>query len=117
MTTTTSPYVRRVSSADAGRSDLYNGPIVVTPPEDLEERCDADDIATALERAKTSLEETASDVGTPEPEPERPGVRITDKFAIAFDIDGVLVKGAKALPRSFEALRYINGKNPWGLKM
>lgn len=118
MASTATTRVRRLSSVDANRSDLYSGPIVVGPPENLEETCDADETAIELERAKKSLDETASDSGISEVAPEHPeDLHITDKFAIAFDIDGVLVKGGKPLPASLDAMRYINGKNPYGVKM
>lgn len=117
MASTGTTRVRRLSSIDASRSDLYNGPIVVDPAENFEETCDADSTAIGLERAKRSLDETASDSGISEVEAEHPDLGITDKFAIAFDIDGVLVKGGNPLPAASDAMRYINGKNPYGVKM
>lgn len=117
MASTAATRVRRLSSVDANRSDLYNGPIVIGPPENVKEPCDTDETATELERAKRSLDEAASDSGVSEVGPEHPDLRITDKFAIAFDIDGVLVKGGKALPVSLDAMKYINGSNPYGVKM
>jgi hypothetical protein len=76
---------------------------------------DADGTAMRLERARKSIDETASDEGTPEV--EQPDRSSTDKFAIAFDIDGVLLKGGKPLPASIGAMQYINGGNPYGVKM
>jgi hypothetical protein len=107
--------VRRLSSADAKRCDLYSGPTVIAPPENMKAPCDANGTATRLERARKSIDETASDRATPEV--EQPDPSSTDKFAIAFDIDGVLLKGGKALPESIGAMKYINGDNPYGVRM
>ena len=38
-------------------------------------------------------------------------------FAFAFDIDGVLVRGGKAIPEAIEAMRMLNGENEWGVKV
>ncbi|KAJ6186853.1 hypothetical protein N7519_001761 [Penicillium mononematosum] len=114
MAATTSTSVRRLSSADAKPCDLYSGPTVIAPPEDMKAPCDANGTATRLERARKSIDETASDRATPEVEPDPSS---TDKFAIAFDIDGVLLKGGKALPESIGAMKYINGDNPYGVKI
>lgn len=115
MAATTTTSVRRLSSADARRCDLYSGPIVIAPPENMNAPYDADGTAMRLERARKSIDETASDGGTPEV--EQPDRSSTDKFAIAFDIDGVLLKGGKPLPASIGAMKYINGGNPYGVKM
>lgn len=112
---TTTTGVRRLSSAEARRYDLYSGPVVIAPPEKMKAPCDTDGIAMRLERARKSIDETASGRGTPEV--EQPDRSITDKFAIAFDIDGVLVKGGKPIPASIGAMKYINGDNPYGVKM
>lgn len=115
MAATTATSVRRLSSADSRRCDLYSDPIVIAPPENTMAPCDADKTATRLERARKSIDETAS--GGVTPEVEQPDRSNTDKFAIAFDIDGVLVKGGKPLPASIDAMKYINGDNPYGVKM
>ncbi|KAJ5205088.1 uncharacterized protein N7498_005967 [Penicillium cinerascens] len=91
MPAKTATTVRRLSSADSRRCDLYSGPIVIAPPENMKAPCDADTIATRLERARKSIDETASESITPDV--EKSDRSNTDKFAIAFDIDGVLVKG------------------------
>lgn len=44
-------------------------------------------------------------------------VQVSDEFAFAFDIDGVLMKGGQPLPEGIQALRYINGENPYGIKV
>lgn len=42
---------------------------------------------------------------------------VSDEIAFAFDIDGVLMKGGKAVPEGIEALKYLNGDNPYGSKV
>ncbi|KAJ5110828.1 hypothetical protein N7532_001363 [Penicillium argentinense] len=115
MPAKTATSVRRLSSADARRSDLYSVETVVAPPEKLKALYDADGTAAGLERARKSIDETASDGDTPEV--EQADRSCTDKFAIAFDIDGVLVKGGKPLPASVGAMKYINGDNPYRVKI
>lgn len=44
-------------------------------------------------------------------------VTVSDDFAFAFDIDGVLLRGGNAIPEAIEALRYINGENPYSIKV
>lgn len=107
--------VRRMSAADAKRCDLYSGPIVLTPFENLKASSGSHETATSLEEAKLSLDETTSNKDFSEI--EHPDENTTDKFAIAFDIDGVLMKGGKPLPTSVDAMRYINGHNPHKMKM
>ena len=46
-----------------------------------------------------------------------PGVGVSDRIAFAFDIDGVLMKGGKPVPQGIEALRYLNGQNPYGMRV
>lgn len=42
---------------------------------------------------------------------------VSDEIAFVFDIDGVLMKGGKAVPEGIEALKYLNGDNPYGNKV
>lgn len=42
---------------------------------------------------------------------------VSDRIAFAFDIDGVLMKGGKPVPQGIEALRYLNGQNPYGMRV
>lgn len=41
----------------------------------------------------------------------------SDDFALAFDIDGVLIKGGEPIPEAVDAMKYINGENPYGVKV
>ena len=42
---------------------------------------------------------------------------VADGFAFAFDIDGVLVRGGRAIPEAIEAMKVLNGENQYGIKM
>ncbi|GAB1203475.1 hypothetical protein APSETT445_002110 [Aspergillus pseudonomiae] len=112
--------VRRLSSLDAVQADLYGGPNVVVPPKHLMATTDSHETAIAMEMAKQHLEdEVSSDEGSPRvasPVPRGP-LTTTDEFALAFDIDGVLIRGGEPIPAAVEALKYINGANPYGIKI
>ncbi|KAE8355171.1 HAD-like domain-containing protein [Aspergillus coremiiformis] len=112
--------VRRLSSLDASRADLYGGPNVVVPPKHLMAPSDSHETAMAMEMAKQHLEDdVSSEEGSPRfasPVPRMP-LTTTDDFALAFDIDGVLIRGGEPIPAAIEALKYINGANPYGIKI
>lgn len=42
---------------------------------------------------------------------------VADSFAFAFDIDGVLIRGGRAIPEAVEAMKVLNGQNEYGIKM
>jgi hypothetical protein len=42
---------------------------------------------------------------------------VADSFAFAFDIDGVLIRGGRAIPEAVEAMKVLNGQNEYGVKM
>lgn len=42
---------------------------------------------------------------------------VADGFAFAFDIDGVLIRGGRAIPEAVEAMKFLNGDNEYGLRM
>lgn len=52
-------------------------------------------------------------VDTP-PSPLSPAT-VADSFVFAFDIDGVLVRGGKAIPEAIQAMRVLNGENEFGI--
>ncbi|KAE8159600.1 HAD-like domain-containing protein [Aspergillus tamarii] len=112
--------VRRLSSLDAVRADLYGGPNVVVPPKHLMASADSHETAMEMEMAKQHLEdEVSSDEGSPRVASPvlRGPLTTTDEFALAFDIDGVLIRGGEPIPAAIEALKYINGANPYGIKI
>lgn len=75
---------------------------------------DAHEIAAALEMARHELEESSSPLATPRTPPE---TSVTDKYAFAFDIDGVLIRGGRPIPEAIEAMKVLNGENSLGIKM
>lgn len=42
---------------------------------------------------------------------------VADSFAFAFDIDGVLVRGGRAIPEAMKAMKVLNGENKYGIKV
>ena len=40
-----------------------------------------------------------------------------DKYAYAFDIDGVLIRGGKPIPEAIETMKVLNGENQYGIKV
>ncbi|KLJ11941.1 hypothetical protein EMPG_12906 [Blastomyces silverae] len=112
--------VRRISSIEATRADLYGGPSVVIPPQHLMARSGAYESARAMSVAKLHLDE---DVSSPEitPRGSTPasddGHVTASKYAFAFDIDGVLIRGGKAIPSAIEAMKVLNGENEFKEKV
>lgn len=106
---------RRLSSRDATREDLNSrSPTVVVPPQHLMAPSDAHEVAAAMEMARHELEEFSNPMSTPETPME---TTVTDKYAFAFDIDGVLIRGGRPIPEAVEAMKVLNGKNAYGIKM
>jgi Haloacid dehalogenase-like hydrolase len=57
---------------------------------------------------------TTSTVAT-SPEPDQ--IPTIEKYAFAFDIDGVLIRGGKVIPEAIEAIRLLNGQNEFNIKV
>lgn len=108
---------------DASRGDLISGPTVLVPPKQLMATLgDANETAMSFERAKMHLEEatTSSEEVTPRsssPVNAAQQAAPTDQYAFAFDIDGVLIRGGKPIPAAVEAMKVLNGENPYGIKV
>ena len=111
------PRIHRLSSATAKFDELVLGPSVVVPPGQMHQPGDAHETAAAMELAKyklsqlTTNERSLSIPGTP------PDTDVTDTYAFAFDIDGVLIRGGKPIPEAIEAMKALNGQNELGVKM
>jgi len=107
--------LRRLSSQDATKMALdHRSPTVVVPPQHLMAPSNAHETAAAMELARHELEDytwTTSSPGSP------PETTTTDKYAFAFDIDGVLIRGGRPIPEAVEAMKVLNGQNPYGVKM
>lgn len=74
---------------------------------------DASEIATAFETARHHVDAPASPTTPPTP----PETTVTDKYAFAFDIDGVLIRGGRPIPEAVEAMKMLNGENEYGIKV
>ena len=71
-------------------------------------------VASTIELARRQLEGlTTADIASKIPEK----TEVTDAFAFAFDIDGVLIKGGKPIPAAVEAMKMLNGQNNRGIKV
>lgn len=106
--------MRRVSSSAVSRESLSLGPTVVVPPKHLMAPSDAHETAAAMEMARHKLEAGISRAGTP---PTPAETLTTDKYAFAFDIDGVLIRGGQVIPEAIEAMKVLNGQNEYGIKV
>ena len=114
---TVRPQIRRLSSATAHFDDLALGPSTVAPPEMMHQPSDAHETAAAMEMAKhrlSKIEAGLNSTSTPESPPESD---VTDTYAFAFDIDGVLIRGGKPIPQAVEAMKILNGQNEYGVKV
>lgn len=112
---------RRLSNQNVSRADLFEGLTVVGPKQSLSRRSSAHETAQAMELARHHLAQAQSDLPTPEDStpssPEEGALKTTDKYAYAFDIDGVLIKGGSVIPEAIEAMKVLNGENEYGIKV
>lgn len=112
--------LRRLSSQNVTRSDLYGVPTVIGPEKSLSRRSSAHETAQSMELARHRLAEdgetTTPDISGP-PTPEDGQPRTTDDYAFAFDIDGVLIKGGEVIPEAIKAMQVLNGENEFGVKV
>ena len=77
--------------------------------------------ALAMEITKGRLPED-SGASTPtmytaptSPEPDQ--ISTIEKYAFAFDIDGVIIRGGKVLPQAIEAMKSLNGQNEFNVNV
>ncbi|KAL4908035.1 hypothetical protein BDW74DRAFT_115148 [Aspergillus multicolor] len=117
---------RRLSTDGAERADLFTGPNVLVPPKHLMASSQPTDLAVEIEKARQRMDSDTSSASSvespmaasPATSPLIPAsTTTTDEFALAFDIDGVLIRGGKPIPAAIEAMKYINGENPYGVKV
>lgn len=105
------------------REDLFSHPAVVAPPLLMDKPSEAHETAFAMEMAKHRLaDDSDADTDTPAtstgattPEPDH--IPTTDKYAFAFDIDGVLIRGGEVIPEAIEAMKVLNGQNEFHTKV
>lgn len=107
--------LRRLSSQDATSEDLQlRSPTVIVPPQHLMAPSNAHEVAAAMEMARLELEDDTVPFSSPSTPPES---SVTDRYAYAFDIDGVLIRGGRPIPEAVEAMKVLNGQNQWGIKV
>ncbi|GAO15139.1 uncharacterized protein UV8b_04705 [Ustilaginoidea virens] len=63
----------------------------------------------------SSASSRASITGVDTPSSPYTPSSVADSFVFAFDIDGVLVRGGKAIPEAIQAMRVLNGENEYGI--
>lgn len=119
----------RLSSLDADRADLFGGPNVVVPPKYLMAPSGDGDLIPPIKKTKLDEESISSSdeeyLQTDTPvsttpmtvTDDSPPITVSDDFALAFDIDGVLIKGGETIPEAIDAMKYINGENPYGIRV
>lgn len=97
---------------------------MVAPPHLTDRPSDAHATALAIEMAKHHLAESLDEGSTPpDSGPHTPqdesaaGSSSTDKYAFAFDIDGVLIRGGEVIPEAIEAMKMLNGQNDYNIKV
>lgn len=115
---------RRLSSNEVTAADLYGSPTVVVPPQYLMASSERSRTVEELALAKQHLDESSSGEATPttgspvlSAVPADGVCTTTDKFAFAFDIDGVLIRGGNPIPEAVQAMRMLNGENEYGIKV
>lgn len=111
------PGVRRLSSVTATFEELSLGPAVVVPQKHLHEPSDAHETAASMGLAKHRLSSISAGIPIISTPTTPPATSVTDRYAFAFDIDGVLVRGGKPIPEAIEAMKVLNGANEYGIKV
>jgi hypothetical protein len=79
---------------------------------DSQSGCSSPDLDATSSRASIASIQTP-----PSPATNAKDTFVADSFVYAFDIDGVLVRGGKAIPEAIEAMNVLNGKNEYGIKV
>ncbi|POS84037.1 hypothetical protein EPUL_005448 [Erysiphe pulchra] len=124
------PFFRRLSSMTSTEIELKGGSVVTVPERILQDNPKQNDcsIAAAIETARIELnamnteeECTLSSALSLKSLSSSPTCQVkistTDIFAFAFDIDGVLIRGGRPIPEAIEAMKVLNGKNEYGVKV
>lgn len=111
------PGVRRLSSVTATLDELSLGPAIVVPQKHMHKPSDAHETAASLGMAKHRLLSISAGMPVPSIPSTPPESSVTDSYAFAFDIDGVLMRGGKPIPEAIEAMKVLNGANQYGIKV
>lgn len=113
-------FTRRLSSQSVTKEDLANGPAIVVPPNMIDAKGGvAHELASAMEHARRGLEGLSAEERDAGEQFKIDYVEstTTDKYAFAFDIDGVLIKGGEPIPQAVHAMKMLNGMNNRGIKV
>jgi len=109
--------IRRVSSTNATDAELKGTlPFTIAPPHLADLPDAAHETAAQMEMAKHRLA-SKGNVNTPGTPPSPSETSVTDQYAYAFDIDGVLIRGGEVIPEAIEAMKVLNGENEYGVKV
>ncbi|KAG6013464.1 hypothetical protein E4U54_006713 [Claviceps lovelessii] len=81
--------------------------------DDLDQLSPASSMPGSPELGSVSSGASIASIDTPSSPLSPPTV--ADSFVFAFDIDGVLVRGGKAIPEAIQAMRVLNGENEYGI--
>lgn len=106
-------FTPRLCSKEDTKESLNLGTTIVVPPKHLMAPSNASDVDETVTRARHEIESVTTP-GTPRT-PKEPYV--TDKYAFAFDIDGVLIRGGNPIPEAIQAMKMLNGENEYGIKV
>jgi hypothetical protein len=110
----TGRFARRLSSIEATSEKVKMGPTVVVPPQHLMAPSAGSEVATGFEAARHHLDAAAAQDSPAVTPPES---SVTDKYAFAFDIDGVLIRGGRPIPEAIQAMKMLNGENEYGVQV
>lgn len=111
------PGVRRLSSVTARLDEISIGSPTIVPPRHLRTFSDAHKAVAGLELVKNRLRSLSAGIPIQSVPSAPPKTFVTDKYAFAFDIDGVLVRGGEAIPQAITAIKILNGENEYGVKV
>jgi hypothetical protein len=77
-----------------------------------------DSVPSSPELGSSSSSDSIASLGSPA-SPLSPPVSqpVADSFVFAFDIDGVLVRGGRAIPEALQAMKVLNGDNKYGIQV
>ncbi|KAG7427050.1 Uncharacterized protein Forpi1262_v012095 [Fusarium oxysporum f. sp. raphani] len=77
-----------------------------------------DSVPSSPELGSSSSSDSIASLGSPA-SPISPPISqpVADSFVFAFDIDGVLVRGGRAIPEAIQAMKVLNGENEYGIQV
>ncbi|KAI1850342.1 hypothetical protein JX265_002240 [Neoarthrinium moseri] len=112
-----------VDELETARKDLTQKLVTGQSPSEARSASSADSLpaltlSSSGDSASSMSPSMSATPSTPPTEPTSPPEDlVADSFAFAFDIDGVLIRGGRAIPEAVEAMKVLNGKNEYGIKI